>query len=67
MFFLFRKKKLTFIHPDVCDNYGGKRNKVVNPFTEYVQSAYNNPFPGVFTTTPHYFITVVIKTSLVLL
>jgi hypothetical protein len=53
--FSFRKKKPTFIHPDVGDNYEGERNKVVNPFADYVQSTYNNPFPEVFTSTstPH--------------
>jgi hypothetical protein len=49
--FLFRKEELTSIYPDVGDNYGGERKKVVNPFTEYVQSAYNNFFPEVFTST----------------
>jgi hypothetical protein len=66
IFFSFRVKKLTSIHPDVGDNYGGERKEAVNPFAEYGQSAYNNPFPEVFTTTTHHLITVGIKTSLVL-
>jgi hypothetical protein len=51
IYFSFRKKELASIHPDVGDNYGGERNKVVNPFADYVQSAYYNPFSEVFTTT----------------
>jgi hypothetical protein len=60
----FNKTKLTSARRDVGESCGAERNKVVNPFAEYFQSAYNNPFPEVFTTTttPHP-ITVGIKTT----
>jgi hypothetical protein len=35
-FFLFRKNKLASFHLDNGDDYGGERNKVLNPFAEYI-------------------------------